>query len=129
VYLRFGGVYGMYISISGTSADRMISGLDIETGDPTLLGRLSADADVVIGRTSDCKIKVMHAIVSRQHLSLHLSGNVLLVRDLGSTNGTYFYGKTKNFDVADYIQHHPLDKTGGNTLDWLHETFGPQIAD
>lgn len=44
----------------------------------------------VIGRAEDCDLKIPLANVSRHHCQLSLSGEDLVtVKDLGSTNGTY----------------------------------------
>src|SRR4051812_20440992 len=89
VFIRFGQGHGMYMSVDTMPAARMINSLDFGTGEPAVLGKLSADVKTVLGRTSECAIKVMHAIVSRNHLELTGKSNVLILRDLGSTNGTF----------------------------------------
>jgi pSer/pThr/pTyr-binding forkhead associated (FHA) protein len=52
------------------------------------------DADVVtIGRTDESDVVVEHSKVSRNHAQLVRQGNLFLLRDLGSTNGTWFQGE------------------------------------
>jgi pSer/pThr/pTyr-binding forkhead associated (FHA) protein len=48
---------------------------------------------VVIGRSRWCDVRIPSARVSRRHCCLVLSGDELLVRDLGSTNGTWINGR------------------------------------
>ena len=43
----------------------------------------------VIGRQTDCQLRVPEAAVSREHAELVFDGDSLMVRDLGSSNGTY----------------------------------------
>lgn len=43
----------------------------------------------VIGRDEDCNLKLKSKWVSRHHAEIHKSGNLLWIRDLGSTNGTF----------------------------------------
>jgi predicted component of type VI protein secretion system len=46
-----------------------------------------------IGRHDDCLIRIRSSQVSRRHCELHLDNGKLLVRDLGSSNGTFVNGK------------------------------------
>lgn len=127
VFLKFGSGRGMYVGIDPSKTGRLVNSLEYENGEPSLLGKLAADTPVIIGRTGDSSIKVMHAMISRHHLSLTLKGNVLIVKDLGSTNGTYIFSEIPHFDIAEYLEHHPLGSTDGDTLNWVHETFGVGI--
>lgn len=45
--------------------------------------------EVVVGRSSKVDIQVDQEAVSRNHCTLINTGNTILLRDLGSTNGTY----------------------------------------
>jgi pSer/pThr/pTyr-binding forkhead associated (FHA) protein len=47
----------------------------------------------VIGRSSACSLVVNGPGVSRNHVSLHRSGDAIYARDLGSANGTRLNGK------------------------------------
>ena len=42
-----------------------------------------------VGRGRDCSIMLRHPLVSRQHCEIFEAGGALLVRDLGSLNGTF----------------------------------------
>lgn len=43
----------------------------------------------VIGRHTDCKVRIPDPSVSRQHCEVSLSDGKIMLRDLGSSNGTY----------------------------------------
>jgi len=45
--------------------------------------------NIVIGRRPDCDVRVPQLGVSRQHCELVVRDDALVVRDLGSSNGTY----------------------------------------
>ena len=47
----------------------------------------------VIGRRSDCDLRIPLMSVSKRHCQLSLNKGVLMVRDLGSRNGTILNGK------------------------------------
>ena len=46
-----------------------------------------------IGRHDDCLIRIRSSQVSRRHCELFEEGNKLMLRDLGSSNGTFVNGK------------------------------------
>ena len=46
-----------------------------------------------IGRALDCDISILEPSLSRKHAELHLIGDDLVVRDLGSVNGTWVNAK------------------------------------
>ena len=46
-----------------------------------------------IGRHDDCQIRIRSSQVSRRHCELFEDGNRLMLRDLGSSNGTFVNGK------------------------------------
>jgi predicted component of type VI protein secretion system len=46
-----------------------------------------------IGRHDDCLIRIRSAQVSRRHCELYEDGGRLMLRDLGSSNGTFVNGK------------------------------------
>jgi len=46
-----------------------------------------------IGRHDDCRIRIRSSQVSRRHCQLSEEGNKLILRDLGSSNGTFVNGK------------------------------------
>ena len=50
--------------------------------------------DTVVGRGKDCQLRIPVADVSRQHCRFTLEEHRLLVRDLGSSNGTQLGDKT-----------------------------------
>ena len=48
---------------------------------------------VEIGRALECDISILEPGLSRKHAELELDGDDLLLRDLGSVNGTYVNGE------------------------------------
>ena len=48
---------------------------------------------VVIGRGSHCELSIPHSDVSRQHAEVSFEAGEFMLRDLGSTNGTFLNGK------------------------------------
>ena len=47
----------------------------------------------LIGRNADCDVHLVSSRVSRRHCCLALDGDGVVVRDLGSTNGTWVGGR------------------------------------
>ena len=129
IYLRFGAGQGVYLAISPAPSGRLVHGVSFETGETSLLARMPEGQPIVIGRISECLIKIMHAIVSRRHAEIRLDGNVVVLRDLGSTNGTWLAPGTPHFDIASYLESHPLEGAEDRTLDNVHEEFGPTLDD
>src|SRR5262245_32209848 len=48
---------------------------------------------MTIGRGNEATVKLVHALVSRQHCELFADHGKLMVRDLGSLNGTFVGGR------------------------------------
>src|SRR5438105_14987558 len=48
---------------------------------------------VVVGRNASCDVRLDHKSVSKQHCVLVKTDGLVLVRDLGSTNGTRVNGQ------------------------------------
>jgi hypothetical protein len=78
---------------------RLLAGLSAEEDatDPcfsTMFVSLPARADrpVLVGRSHTCTVRVADDTVSRRHLALEKQDAGWLVRDLGSTNGTFLEG-------------------------------------
>jgi adenylate cyclase len=47
---------------------------------------------LIVGRAPTCDLPVFHPTISRRHAELTSDGNVLSLRDLGSSNGTFVNG-------------------------------------
>jgi pSer/pThr/pTyr-binding forkhead associated (FHA) protein len=58
--------------------------------------RLTADAPVAIGRHSSCQLAIRREDVSRRHAEVRYEGGSFVVRDVGSTNGTFVNGQRLN---------------------------------
>jgi len=52
------------------------------------------DRAVIIGRTDKCDITIPGTHLSRRHTELRIQGSKLLVKDLGSSNGTFLNDKS-----------------------------------
>jgi hypothetical protein len=92
VRFRFGLGMGLYIEISKASQGHVVNVLDFESGEPTLAGKVLPDTQSILGRVSDCQIKIAQPIISRQHLELKVwDEKILVAKDLGSTNGTFLW--------------------------------------
>lgn len=65
----------------------------------------------VIGRRQDCDLCIPLMVVSRKHCEINKTRDVLIVRDLDSSNGTYLNGKRiteAEVKPGDYLQIGPL---------------------
>jgi len=47
------------------------------------------EGSLVVGRKNSCELRIPLSSVSRQHCELTVAGDVIKLRDLGSSNGTY----------------------------------------
>ena len=59
----------------------------------TNLKRVVIQSDTVIGRSTDCQLRVASSLVSRKHCQISVSDARVSVTDLGSANGTFLNGK------------------------------------
>jgi len=65
---------------------RMIKGMPIDA-------RFAITRDMRVGRNTECDIFLVDPSVSRNHATLEVQGNQVVVRDSGSTNGTFVNGE------------------------------------
>lgn len=63
--------------------------------------RVVLKQDAVIGRSADCSLRIASSLVSRQHCKFTITEEAVMVRDLGSSNGTFVNG-TKLAPNQDY---------------------------
>lgn len=54
---------------------------------------LGDTSEVIVGRDSSCDIQIKAKTVSREHCSIESEGDDLVLRDLGSSCGTFLDGK------------------------------------
>ena len=54
---------------------------------------LGDSREVIVGRDETCDIRILAKSVSREHCSIEQDGEELVLRDLGSSGGTYMDGK------------------------------------
>ncbi len=130
IVLRLGMGKAFYLEIAPLNNDsRVLNSIDYETGAVDLLMKLQEGLPLAIGRASPCTVKILHPYVSRQHIELTIQGDILLVKDLGSVNGSYYNTNNFCFDVDKYLDSHPVKLSKDGTLDALHEAFGPTLDD
>ena len=67
------------------------AGLDVKVGDQLITIR--PGEPVVIGRDPGCRVRVPDPLVSRRHAELSYAGGRWVLRDLGSSNGTFVDGQ------------------------------------
>ena len=48
---------------------------------------------MTVGRGRECELRLEGTTVSRRHISIEARNGAVVVRDLGSRNGTYFQGR------------------------------------
>jgi|GEM_PF-5019981 len=130
ISLRLGGGIGIYFHF-GLSKAGDIEGesLNYEDGAVLMKTVFSKNKMVYLGRTDQCQILIKHAIVSRQHLEMKLHKNIFYLKDLGSTNGTYIKNDRMAVNIDDYLKDHPVDPKKEQTMDEVHEVFGPTLDD
>lgn len=54
---------------------------------------LGDNAEVIVGRDESCDIRIMAQSVSREHCAIEHEGEELVLRDLGSSGGTFMNGE------------------------------------
>lgn len=57
---------------------------------------LGDNTEVLVGRDESCDIQISSQAVSREHCSIEQDGETLILRDLGSTSGTFYKGDRVN---------------------------------
>lgn len=73
-------------AVPGPFALRVVTGMPAGTAFPV-------EGRVRVGRSRECEIFLVDPSVSRAHATLELEGDHLVVRDAGSTNGTFVNGE------------------------------------
>jgi pSer/pThr/pTyr-binding forkhead associated (FHA) protein len=57
---------------------------------------LGDNPEVIVGRDETCDIRIMAKSVSREHCAIEQQGESLVIRDLGSSGGTFVKGDRIN---------------------------------
>ena len=70
-----------------------------------------------IGRSRLCNISIVHPLISRQHCEIYEDHGMVMVRDLGSMNGTYY----KDAPIRRSV---PRPYTDGCMISSLHFVIG-----
>ncbi|MGH7201984.1 MAG: FHA domain-containing protein [Planctomycetaceae bacterium] len=55
--------------------------------------RVVLSNDAVVGRSSECNLRIASNMVSRRHCQFTITDRAVLIRDLGSSNGTFVNGE------------------------------------
>ena len=53
---------------------------------------LGESREVIVGRDETCDVRILSKSVSREHCAIEQDGDGLVLRDLGSSGGTYLNG-------------------------------------
>jgi pSer/pThr/pTyr-binding forkhead associated (FHA) protein len=79
---------------SSTAAISESSGWAVRPNHSALANKTySINGDTVVGRSAECDLSFSVTHLSRKHAQLSIVRGVLMVKDLGSANGTYVNGK------------------------------------
>ncbi len=83
------------------------------------------DGVVTAGRQDDCEVRIKSSQVSRKHCQLFEKHGMLLVKDLGSSNGTFVNGKK----VEGQRVMEPGDELGIGPIVFRVEKIGQPLPD
>ncbi|MGI6032306.1 MAG: FHA domain-containing protein [Coriobacteriales bacterium] len=87
--------------VKGQNKKQKSWSVTVEKGPRTLKGvRLTVQGPVVVGRAPGADIVIPTSYVSARHARFSVSGDSLLVEDLGSTNGTLLNGRPIHSQTA-----------------------------
>ena len=89
VYLRLGGDLASYVAITRNEKGLFLMSVAHGNGDLAVIAPVQEGKDLVLGRVPQSDLPVPHAAVSRRHLQVRVDGEKVVLRDLGSTNGTF----------------------------------------
>ena len=68
---------------------------------------LGDTSEVIVGRDETCDIRIVAKSVSREHCAIEQRGDELVLRDLGSSGGTFVEGdRVDSVRVTDGMQAH-----------------------
>ena len=81
-------------AICMADAKLIVVGGDIDSKEIDLSERFDSIGSIVVGRGRDSDLTLSHPLVSRRHCEIVSQNGAILVRDLGSMNGT-FVGTTR----------------------------------
>lgn len=84
-------------------------------------GQYDLELPAIIGRSRGADVTLVHPLVSRQHCEVFEANGLLMVRDLGSRNGT-FVGETRIADEAMPVKPGDLITVGPVTFRAVYRT-------
>ena len=71
---------------------------------------------ITVGRNPQSDIFINDSNVSKNHAEIIIDNNITLIRDVGSTNGTYVNGVRINGNYT--LQTHDILKIGNTLIPW-----------
>ena len=90
---------------------------------------------IVVGRDDECDLVISGDRVSRKHCEIRLIGNLLLLEDLGSSNGTTVNGKSieenegRLLDITGEMKQSQERKDWITVADLLEYELGPLMTE
>ncbi len=78
-----------YDESSGESEPSGHGFLEIIDGPTTNVRRVAVEGEITIGRARSCTVRVRDIFTSSRHAKVSLEGDQVILRDLGSRNGTF----------------------------------------
>jgi FHA domain len=85
---------------------------------------VTLESDSIVGRAPHCTIRVQDHRISNEHASLRWRGDAWLVRDLGSTNGSWLNGEALRVGVDHRLKAGDELAFGAKELLWRFEDDG-----
>jgi hypothetical protein len=89
--------------------------------------RVEPGAEVTIGRSPDCRLQVPSAGASRRHASVACRDGGVMLRDLGSTNGTFLNGRRIQGEAA--LQSGDRIRVGGLEILYCCAEAGTAVSE
>jgi len=130
IQIRLGGAGGIYfLAHPGKTGGLIFEWVEYQSGDVNMQSPFPKNRWITFGRIQECDFQLKHAVVSRTHFQLRYDENILLLKDLDSTNGTFLSFDIPSFDIEGYMSKRKSEKPGEGTLDWIHQEFGPALDD
>ena len=95
----------------------------------------------IIGRSRLSNIAINHPLISRQHCEIYEDHGLVMVRDLGSLNGTYYkeapirrsvhieYGESFAISTLNFVIEKADDDNGGSSLDDIFSSDNPETEE
>lgn len=90
-------------SIKGSQVQKATPSIELRPED-SLLPTITIKGKMTLGRSSESNVIIDNSEVSRIHLEIKLDNGKVVIKDLGSANGTYINGKEIKKGESAYLQ-------------------------